>query len=60
MIYLAWVKGPKGPQPQIWHKDKEADVFVTPSDLTVTGKPLLLPSDIRNVEQAVKWAKEAA
>lgn len=44
MIYLVYVEGLRGPEPQLWHKEKPSDHFVTPSDVKVVAGPTLVPA----------------
>jgi hypothetical protein len=56
MIYLAYVAGLRGPEPQLWHKEKERDHFVTPSGLEVIGKPRLIPAEkCQSIDCAEAW-----
>lgn len=59
ILYLAWVNGLRGPEPQLWHKEKPGDAFVTPSDLPVIDKPMRLPAEITTLDAAVRWSKAA-
>lgn len=57
MIYLAWVNSPRGPQPQLWFKERPLDHFVTPSDLSLAVKEqMLLPANVQTLDEAVAWA----
>lgn len=61
LTYLVYVKGPRGPEPQLWHRETETDHFVTPSDLTVVAGPTLVPRRLRplGIDHLVKMLEAA-
>lgn len=57
MIYLAYVIGPNGPRPQLWHKESEQAHFIGCAELKVVGQPRRIPDTVlvRDIKDALDW-----
>ncbi len=54
-VYLAYVRGLRGPEPQLWHKD--GNRFVVPSEVEVVMPPRPVPQ-FSSIEMAVRWHRQ--